>query len=77
MDTAARPGFACRFKQLSRASAGLLFPYEFLRYNSSLPKPALFTLRKENCVADLVYILLTVLFFGVAILYLRACERLK
>ena len=31
----------------------------------------------EGFVRDVVFLLLTVLFFGVAILYLRACERLK
>jgi hypothetical protein len=31
----------------------------------------------ENSVFDLVFIVVTVLFFGAAILYLRACERLK
>jgi len=28
-------------------------------------------------VSDIVFVVLTGLFFGVAILYLRACERLK
>jgi hypothetical protein len=37
----------------------------------------LFRLYEEILVTDLVYILVTALFFGVAILYLRACERLK
>jgi len=54
-----------------------LSPYEFLRYNSSLPKQVVLRLKEEISVADLVYILVTALFFGVAILYLRACERLK
>ncbi len=31
----------------------------------------------EGFVRDVVFLLVTVLFFGVAILYLRACERLK
>jgi hypothetical protein len=31
----------------------------------------------ENSVFDLVFIVVTVLFFAAAILYLRACERLK
>jgi hypothetical protein len=31
----------------------------------------------ETSVLDLVFIVVTVFFFGVAILYLRACERLK
>jgi hypothetical protein len=31
----------------------------------------------ESSVLDFVFILVTVLFFGAAILYLRACERLK
>jgi hypothetical protein len=29
------------------------------------------------CVADLVFVLVTLAFFGVAIVYLRGCERLK
>ena len=37
----------------------------------------LFTLKEEIFVKDVIYIVLTVVFFGVAILYLRACERLK
>jgi RsiW-degrading membrane proteinase PrsW (M82 family) len=37
----------------------------------------LFTFNEEIPVKDVIYIVLTVLFFGVAILYLRACERLK
>ena len=77
MDTVAKRGFACRFKRRKARHAGRLLPYEFLRYNSSLPKRALVTLHKEISVTDLVYVVLTVLFFGVAILYLRACERLK
>jgi hypothetical protein len=32
---------------------------------------------QENFVRDVVFLLVTALFFGVAILYLRACERLK
>jgi hypothetical protein len=36
-----------------------------------------FRLSKEFPVTDLIYIVVTALFFGVAILYLRACERLK
>jgi len=31
----------------------------------------------EGFVRDVVFLLVTVLIFGVAILYLRACERLK
>jgi hypothetical protein len=31
----------------------------------------------ENIVKDLVFLLMTAVFFGAAILYLRACERLK
>jgi len=31
----------------------------------------------EGFVRDAVFLLVTVLFFGVAILYLRACGRLK
>jgi hypothetical protein len=31
----------------------------------------------ENTVKDLVFLVLTAAFFGAAILYLRACERLK
>jgi hypothetical protein len=31
----------------------------------------------EGFVRDVVFLLVTVLFGGVAILYLRACERLK
>jgi hypothetical protein len=31
----------------------------------------------EGFVRDVVFLLVTVLFWGVAILYLRACERLK
>jgi hypothetical protein len=34
-------------------------------------------MRKEGSVKDIVFLAVTVLVFGVAILYLRACERLK
>jgi hypothetical protein len=34
-------------------------------------------MRKECSVKDIVFLVVTVLVFGVAILYLRACERLK
>jgi hypothetical protein len=34
-------------------------------------------MKAENFVKDLVFLLMTAAFFGVAILYLRACERLK
>jgi hypothetical protein len=37
----------------------------------------LFTLSEEIPVKDVIFIALTVFFFGVAILYLRACEHLK
>jgi hypothetical protein len=31
----------------------------------------------EINVSDIVFVVVTAVFFGVAILYLRACERLK
>jgi hypothetical protein len=34
-------------------------------------------MEQEGSVRDVVFLLVTVLIFGVAILYLRACERLK
>jgi hypothetical protein len=34
-------------------------------------------MEEESSVRDIVFLLVTVLIFGVAILYLRACERLK
>jgi hypothetical protein len=34
-------------------------------------------MEQESSVKDVVFLLVTVLIFGVAILYLRACERLK
>jgi len=58
-------------------NSGFFPPYKFLRFNSPLPKPILLRIKQESSVTDLIYILTTALFFGVAILYLRACERLK
>jgi hypothetical protein len=34
-------------------------------------------MEKESSVKDIVFLAVTVLVFGVAILYVRACERLK
>jgi hypothetical protein len=34
-------------------------------------------MEEESSMRDIVFLLVTVLIFGVAILYLRACERLK
>jgi len=34
-------------------------------------------MEQESFMRDVAFLLLTALFFGVAILYLRACERLK
>jgi hypothetical protein len=32
---------------------------------------------EESRVIDVIFILVTIIFFGLAILYLRGCERLK
>jgi hypothetical protein len=32
---------------------------------------------EESLVSDVIFVILTVIFFGLAILYLRGCERLK
>ena len=34
-------------------------------------------MEQESLMRDVAFLLLTALFFSVAILYLRACERLK
>jgi hypothetical protein len=51
--------------------------HKILRYNSSLPKPSSHIVVQESTVLDLVFLLVTALVFGAAVLYLRACERLK
>jgi len=53
------------------------FSHKTLRYNSLLSKPARTKVALEGFVGDAVFLLVTVLFGGLAILYLRACERLK
>jgi len=56
---------------------GPISPHKILSYNSSLPKDIFLIVDREINVSDIVFVVLTALFFGVAILYLRACERLK
>lgn len=67
-----------------RAAAAQCFDFRFrltlhkiLRYNSSLSKPGAPSISVENLVRDFVFILVTIVFFAFAILYVRGCERLK
>jgi hypothetical protein len=42
-----------------------------------LAVPSRGRIAKESLVADVVFTLVTAMFFAIAILYLRGCERLK
>lgn len=77
MDTVVRHVFDYPSERRSGSRRILVLPYEFLSYNSPLLKPVGFRINAESSVTDLIYILVTALLFGAAILYLRACERLK
>ena len=81
MRAAAKRGCGCRFKfaaiERSLIPCRENYSHKILRYNSSLSKPSAPSMVQENFVRDVVFLLVTALFFGISILYLRACERLK